>query len=544
MRAWVVASSEPGHNNQRHRMRLQPNQDRRSIRRLMWEHGTGVLKSLVLVGLTTIALLILDQFFALRHVTLVYLVPVVIAATRLGITPAVVAAIAGCGASAFFFYPPIYSFLVEDPQHLIELPLFVFVAVVTGHLAVNLRRQAELARRREMEVHDLYAFSRRLAAAHTTSDIYTAIREHLAAIVGRPTILFETAPRGGIGATLSDQARVPEQVKRKTEELAADREGRGRGNGTVVDDGEGHVWLLRKVSGKTGDFGVLAIDIGRQRGDTADAIRERLDAVLGDATAILERLDLDQAISEARVRSETEALRDALIGSVSHQLRTPLVSILGAATVISQAPANRNDPRLASLSDILRDEVDRLNNDVQDLLDAALISSEGLRPDPEWVEPADIINAAIDRRQRLLAVDRVVLEVPSDLPLLYADPILLEQALGQIIDNAVKYSQAGSMVTVGARIQGASVVLSVQDEGIGLVGDERTRLWERFFRGERSASNVPGSGLGLWIAKAFVTANGGEIDAFSQGADRGTVVSIRLPAAEPQSQDLAVGDDE
>jgi two-component system, OmpR family, sensor histidine kinase KdpD len=134
--------------------------------------------------------------------------------------------------------------------------------------------------------------------------------------------------------------------------------------------------------------------------------------------------------------------------------------------------------------------------------------------------------------------------VPSDLPLLYADPILLEQALGQIIDNAVKYSQAGSMVTVGARIQGASVVLSVQDEGIGLVGDERTRLWERFFRGERSASNVPGSGLGLWIAKAFVTANGGEIDAFSQGADRGTVVSIRLPAAEPQSQDLAVGDDE
>jgi two-component system, OmpR family, sensor histidine kinase KdpD len=544
MRAWVVASFGPGLNYQRHRMRLQPNLDRRGIRRRMWEHGAGVLKSLVLVGITTIALLILDHFLALRHVTLVYLVPVVIAATRLGITPAVVAAIAGGGASAFLFYPPIYSFLVEDPQHLIELPLFIFVAVVTGHLAVNLRRQAELARRREMEVHDLYAFSRRLAAAHTTSDIYTAIREHLAAIVGRPTILFETAPRGGIGATLSDQAKVPEQVKRETEELARGRAGQARGNGTVVDDGEGHMWLLRKVSGKTGDFGVLAIDVGRQRGETADAIRERVDAVLGDATATLERLDLDQAISEARVRSETEALRDALIGSVSHQLRTPLVSILGAATVISQAPANRDDPRLASLSEILRDEVDRLNSDVQDLLDAALISSEGIRPDREWVEPADIINAAIDRRQRLLAVDRVVLEVPSDLPLIYADPILLEQALGQIIDNAVKYSQAGSTVTVGARIEGRRLVLSVRDEGIGLVGDERTRLWERFFRGERSASNVPGSGLGLWIAKAFVTANGGEIEAFSQGADHGTIVSIRLPAADLQSQDVAVGDDE
>ena len=523
-------------------MRPQPNQDRRSVRRRIRDHVAGVIKSLVLVGVTTIGLLILDHFFALRHVTLVYLVPVVIAATKLGITPAVVAAIAGGGASAFFFYPPIYSFLVEDPQHLIELPLFVFVAIVTGHLATNLRRQAELARRRETEVHDLYAFSRRLAAAHTASDIYTAIREHLAAIIGRRTILFETAPRGAIGATLSDQTKVPELVKRATEALAAGR--KGHESGTVADDGEGHAWLLRKVSGKTGDFGVLAIDVGQRGGETADAIMERVDAVLGDATATLERLDLDQAIGEARVRSETEALREALIGSVSHQLRTPLVSILGAATVISQAPANRSDPRLASLSDILRNEVDRLNNDVQDLLDAAVISSEGIRPDPEWVEPADIINAAIDRRQRLLAEYRVVLEVPDDLPLLYVDPILVEQALGQIVDNAVKYSQLGSTVTVGARIEDASVVLSVQDEGIGLVGDERTRLWERFFRGERSASNVPGSGLGLWIAKAFVTANGGETDAFSQGADRGTVVSIRVPAVAPQPQELAVGDDE
>jgi two-component system, OmpR family, sensor histidine kinase KdpD len=541
-RTLALPSCASQNGNSDKRMRQQSNQGRRSAHRRMREHVAGVLKSLVLVGVTTIALLILDYFFSLRHVTLVYLVPVVIAATKLGITPAVVAAIAGGGASAFFFYPPIYSFLVEDPQHLIELPLFVFVAVVTGHLATSLRRQAELARRRETEVHDLYAFSRRLAAAHTSSDIYTAIREHLAAIIGRRTILFEAAPRGGIGATLSDQAKVPEPVKRETEALAAGR--RGHGNGTVVDDGEGHVWLLRKVSGKTGDFGVLAIDVGQQAGEAADAIRDRVDTVLVDATATLERLDLDRAISEARVRSETEALRDALIGSVSHQLRTPLVSILGAATVISQAPANRNDPRLASLSDILRDEVDRLNNDVQDLLDAALISSKGIRPDPEWVEPADIINAALDRRQRLLAVDRVVLEVPSDLPLLYADPILLEQALGQIIDNAVKYSQAGSTVTVGARSEDAEIVLSVQDEGIGLVGDERTRLWERFFRGERSASNVTGSGLGLWIAKAFVTANGGEIEAFSQGADRGTVVSIRLPATDPRSQDLAMGDDE
>ena len=187
---------------------------------------------------------------------------VVIAATKLGIVPAVIAAIAGAGASAFFFYPPIYSFLVRDPQHLIELPLFVFVAIVTGHLATNLRRQADLARRHETEVQDLYAFSRRLAAAHTVSDIYTAIRQHLTSIIGRRTILFETAPRGGVGATLSTEERVPERVKRATEAVIGRRE--GSRSDSVVDDGEGHLWLVRPVAGKAEDFGVLAIDLGQQ----------------------------------------------------------------------------------------------------------------------------------------------------------------------------------------------------------------------------------------------------------------------------------------
>jgi two-component system, OmpR family, sensor histidine kinase KdpD len=528
--------------NGRHQLMWQISEQDRgaSVRRRVWERTLLVLKSLLLVGVTTIGLLILDQFFALRHVTLVYLVPVVIAATKLGIAPAVIAAIAGAAASAFFFYPPIYSLHVEDPQHLIELPLFVFVAIVTGQLATNLRRQADRARRHETEMHDLYAFSRRLAAAHTASDIYTAIREHVAAVIGRRTILFETAPRGGVGAALSGEQRVPEQVKRETEAVASGR----KASQSVVDDGEGHVWLVRPVSEKRGDFGVLAIDLGRRAGEAAEAVKQRVDAVLGDATATLEHLNLDQAISEARVRSETEALRDALIGSVSHQLRTPLVSILGAATLISQAPANSGDPRLASLAGILRDEVDRLNSDVQDLLDAALISSQGVRLETEHAEPVDIVNAAVERRQRLLAGHHVVLELPAELPFVHVDPILLVQALGQIIDNAAKYSQPGSTITIAAGTEGAAVVMSVKDEGIGLVGEERTRLWERFFRGERRASNVPGSGLGLWIAKAFVTANGGEIEAFSEGADHGTIVCIRLPASESAAVDQAVADDE
>jgi two-component system, OmpR family, sensor histidine kinase KdpD len=512
-----------------------------SVRRRLQDDALSVSKSLLLVGITTIALLIAEQFFSLRHLILVYLVPVVIAATNLGMVPAVIAAIASGGATVFFFYPPIYSFLIEDPQHLVELLLFGFVAIVTGLLATNLKRKADLARRSETEVRELYTFSRRLLAAHTTSDIYTAIREHLASITGYRTILFEIVARGGGSATLYTEGPVPEQVKRAAELLVEGRKGSGKGS--VVEDGEGRVWLVRSIPGKGGDFGVLAIDLGLQAGKISDTIRERIESVLADATATLERLDLAHALNDARVRSETEALRDALIGSVSHQLRTPLVSILGAATVISRAPGNSGDPRLASLAEILRDEVDRLNNDVQALLDAALISSKGVRLDREWIEPADIINAAVDRRQRLLSGHRVLLDVPDELPFIYGDPILIEQALGQIVDNAAKYSHPGSAITIAARCDGDSIVLSIKDEGIGLVGEERTRLWERFFRGGRHASNVSGSGLGLWIAKAFVTANGGEIEAFSEGADRGMLVSIRLQAKESATLDLAVVDD-
>src|SRR5215813_4903290 len=223
-----------------------------SVRRRLQDDALSVLKSLLLVGITTIALLIVEQFFSLRHLILLYLVPVVIAATNLGMVPAVIAVIASGGATVFFFYPPIYSFLIEDPQHLIELLLFGFVAIITGLLATKLRRHADLARRRETEMRELYTFSRRLVAAHTTSDIYTAIREHLASIIGYRTILFEIAARGGAGATLSNEGWAPEKVKRAAELMVEGHKGSGKGS--VVEDGEGRVWLVRAISGKAEDF--------------------------------------------------------------------------------------------------------------------------------------------------------------------------------------------------------------------------------------------------------------------------------------------------
>jgi two-component system, OmpR family, sensor histidine kinase KdpD len=437
--------------------------------------------------------------------------------------------------SGYFFFSPYYSFYLSRPNEILNLLLFMVVAGVTSHLANSMKTQTEIAKKREKEMGDLYAFSRRLAGASSAADIYLAIEEHLASLVQRKVVLF------GAG---SDRDAKPEQEALSQRVHAAIAEVQaGRTPATIVDDGAGDIWLVRRVSQKNADFGVIAIDLGSVPPGAVDEVRKRVDDVLSDAAATLERLDVARALNDAKMRSETELLREALIGSVSHELRTPLASILGAATVLSKSALIGKDERLTSLTGVVRDEAERLNNDIQNLLDATRISREQIRPRQEWIEPQDIVNAALERRRRRLSGHEVSLDMDSNLPFIYVDPVLVEQAFGQLVDNAAKYSPPGSPITVAAKRNGHDVVLSVHDEGAGLTAQENARVGERFFRGPRHATTTSGSGLGLWIAKAFVGANGGKIEAASAGADRGTTVSIHLPFATPMNQPEVGPDD-
>jgi K+-sensing histidine kinase KdpD len=245
----------------------------------------------------------------------------------------------------------------------------------------------------------------------------------------------------------------------------------------------------------------------------------------------------ERAISEARRRAETEQLRDALIGSVSHELRTPLSSILGATTVLASAPAITGDPKLEKMAKVVREESARLNNVIQNLLDATRISSDGLRPRFEWAEVADILNAALERHRAALDGHALEIDLGNELPLVYVDQNLIEQALSHVIGNAIKYSPAGSLIRISGRVEDGSLKLAVADQGVGLPPDELSRLGERFFRGERAAATTTGSGLGIWIAKAFLHVNGGSLEANSSGAGRGSTIILRLPI--PAQKDLA-----
>jgi len=487
----------------------------------------GIAMALVLVAGMTVIMIVVRHYVQPTNRSIVYLIPVIAAAVWWGVLPAIVAALAGIVAAVFFFYPVEYSFKVPATPQLVNLALFIVIALVTGRLATAVRAQADAARKRETEVRELYAFSRRLATARAASDIFAAIQEHLANLIQRKAVLFEgEAAKPVDGERLADQW-VPERIQAEVTRYASGE--LQSATGSVIDDGRGHVWLVRHLMPGMAAFGVIAIDLGRTTDAGIEDVRGRVDQVLADAAATLDRLDIARVIDDARMRAETETLREALIGSVSHELRTPLASILGSATVLCDTPIVVGDERLGALAGVIRDEAERLNSDIQNLLDATRITSQSIKPLQQWVEPSDLVNSALEHRDWRLSGHKVKTDVASDLPLMYVDAVLMEQALVQIIDNAAKYSPSGSTINVTARRDGDEVVLAVSDQGKGFTEEERERYDERFFRGARHLTTIPGSGLGLWISKAFVSASGGELEVASGGPDQGSTVAIRLP---------------
>ena len=507
--------------------------------RVQFDLGLAVMRrelrsigiALLLLAVTTVVAVLLRQYLGILRGSVLYLIPVMLAGYHLGVIPALVTAVGGVLLSGYLFFAQLYSFKVASPQEALNLVLYMVVAVVVSHLANSAKRHTTIARRREREMSDLYAFSRRLAAAPSASEIFVAIQNHLANLVQRKVLLLGTADTG-------NDTEVPDQVRAEVARAEHD-EGRER----LVDDGKGNMWLIRRVSPKTPDFGIVAVDLGSVSGRALADMRQRIDDALADATATLERLDVARALNEAKMRSETELLREALIGSVSHELRTPLASIMGAATILYNAPALAKDRRLLALAGVVRDEAERLNIDIQNLLDATTITRQQVRPKLQWVEPVDVVNAALDHRRRRLAGHAVTLDLNSNLPIVHVDPAQVEQALVQILDNAAKYSMARSPIRVAAHPNGHNVVLSVHDCGAGLTSEEKRQVGGRFFRGPRHAITTSGSGLGLWIAKAFITANGGKVEVESEGADRGTTVSILLPMS-PEAAPLETTIDE
>jgi K+-sensing histidine kinase KdpD len=472
---------------------------------------------LLMVGAATIVIHILGDFLAtLNLVSILFLIPVLAAALRWGIWPAMLAAMAGALAADYFFYPPLYSFWISDSQNVADLIVYLLVALVGGNLAASLRQ-------RERQMQDLYEYSGRLAACFTTADLISATQDYLSLALGRPVVLADAK---ALEEAVSTEIAVPMDVRRSA---AARIAGNATETHAIFDDASGRYWLARRVRLGVSDY-VVFIELGSAAGGRRGKLNRRIDAILAEATENLTRIDFARAVEESRLQAQSDALKNALVATVSHELRTPLVSILGAASVLDQIPDVARDARARSLVATVHDEAARLDAVMQNLIATARITAGVEGPGAHLTDPVDIVHAAIAQRKTQLAGHKLEVLLASGMPLVEVQSALVENALAQLIDNAAKYSPAGSTIKVSGAVDREWVVLSVSDQGTGLTADEQQRVGQRSFRGALHAATIPGSGLGLWIASTFIAANGGRLDAESSGPGHGTVARIRLPA--------------
>lgn len=493
--------------------------------RLVLASSLPLVTSLLLVGAATLLLLLIGRFVPADLATIVYLIPVMAAASWWGTWPAIVAAVASAAAADFFLYPPYYSFRLDDAEAAIYLLLFLLVALVSGDLASRLRRETEALRRRESELQYLYGFSQKLAACHTVSDLDGAIQDYLFETFSGHSTFF--LPASAPVARLV-VAEAPAFIK---DNAAAMMKPGGPPSLAVSDEaGENH-WLLRAVASVDKVHGVIAVDIGCEPQASTDEPTHQVEAILIEASQTLQRLDIGGAMAKASHRLKDQLLRDAFHGNLSHELRSPLAAIKGSASVLETMPEIREEVRARPLVSTITGEAERLDSFIGNLLHAMRVSMGDVRPHLSCADPRDIVNAAIQRRSRQLAAHDVKVSFDGDLPMVNVDSALVEEACGQLLENAAKYSQAGSVISIEARRGAGHANISIADRGAGITAEERAQLGQRSFRGERHRDTVPGAGLGFWIATTFIGANKGSIEITSEGLGRGTTATIILPEA-------------
>lgn len=478
---------------------------------------------LVSLGLVVAVTLLGATIFALGNITnigLLYLLPVMVAATRYGVRPGVVTGLVSSLAYNYFFIPPTGAFTIQDPQNIITVLVLMGVAVVSSQLAARVRAQAELAQRSAAQNSTLAGFAGLLTGVRKQEELGQTLCAEGARLLDVSAVLL--LPERG---QLTLRTAYPPEDRLETIEQAAAQwafdhnSPAGRGSDTLTAS----EWLFHPLAagGRVlGVFGIARIDAGNPlRSDQLPLLLSLLD----QAALALQRIALEQEMATVTQLKERDRLRAALLSSVSHDLRTPLTTILGMLGEIRPDSAVQVDQLAAT-----RAEAERLNRFVGNLLDMVRIEAGALLQSIEPVDLAEAVAAAVHDLRRVLGDHPVRMDVPPELPFASVDPQLFHHCLINLIENAAKYGDAGSPITISARRQPESMTLTVMDEGPGLPPGEELRIFETFARIEGS-DRKGGTGLGLAIVKGFAEAMGLTVEAANRADGAGACFTIRFP---------------
>jgi two-component system, OmpR family, sensor histidine kinase KdpD len=479
------------------------------------------LASVLVVGLAAGLAWLMSGHFQPWDLSLVFLLATVVVATRFGRGPSILAATLGVAVFDFCFVPPYFSFAVRDDPYVLTFLVMLAVGITVSTLATRVRNQVEAARSHAQWVATLHALSRELAEARDASAIVAcASRQLEAALEGSTVFLLPDA--GG-------QLAVP-GVGMDENEVAAARwvfvHGSAAGRGTDSFREARGLYLPLQTAART--VGVLSFRSLDGAAPADPRQRSMLEALAHQVAGALERTLLADEAKQIELRARTEELRNALLSSVSHDLRTPLATIMGSATTVLEDRGTMDAAQRADLARAIYEEADRLNRLVTNLLAMTRVESRDLALTREWVPLEEIVGAALERVSVRLGARSVRSTIPADLPSVSVDPVLLEQVFVNLLENAVRYTPDGTPIEIEARGQGEAVQVEIRDRGPGLAAGLERRIFEKFFRAPGAPSG--GSGLGLAICRGIVVAHGGTIEAYNR-AGGGAVFRFTLPAS-------------
>jgi two-component system sensor histidine kinase KdpD len=480
---------------------------------------------------------LIHPIVGIENVDLVFMTAIVAVAVRYGLLPSLFASIIASLCYNFFFLPPIYTFTITDPTNLAALLIFIVMAVLVSNVAARVRTQAMAAIDRARTTEALYAFSRKLAGVGTLDDVLWATAYQTALMLKVRVVLL--LPENG---SIAVRAGYPPEDLLDDADLAAARwaweHNRPAGRGSDTLPGAKRLFLPMRTG--RGAIGIVGIDSDKPGPLLTPDQRRQLDALIDQGALAIERVFLVEDVDRAKRSMEADRLRSALLTSISHDLKTPLAAILGAAGTLRQLSSALDDAAKADLLATIIDESERLNRFIANLLDITRLESGAIVPQTTLQDLGELVGTALARAAKILAHHQVEVELAADLPLLELDPVLFEQVLFNVLDNASKYAVPETTVYIRSWREAQSVVLQVLDEGVGIPADDVERIFDKFYRAQKGDQVRAGTGLGLAISRGFVEALKGTITAANRADQTGAVFTIRLPVpAASQKLDTA-----
>jgi len=484
----------------------------------------------MVVAVCTVVALLLRPHINATNLIMVYFLGVILVAARLHWRVAIFASILSVAAFDFFCVPPYLSFAVADYEYLITFSVMLIVTLAISAMTARIRTQALQAAEREALTRALYGFSQKLAEQTRVAEILPAATRLAEETFARRITIFLPGEGGMIpsGVRAADELTVPEGEHGIVQWVLDHGEKAGKSTQTLP----GASALYVPLKGARKVFGVMAI-IPDAFGTILSAELENLLEVFASQTALaIERAVVASTARDAEVRVETETLRTSLLSAVSHDLRTPLSSITGAAATLRSHWERLDQNTRGELLESITDESDRLNRLLNNLLEVTRLEG-GVRLHKELCPLEEVVGAALHRLQRQLSGRTVRIDLPADLPPVAVDEVLMEQVFINLIENAVKYTPAASEIEIAAATEGEFLQVEVRDRGPGVPEGAEVRIFEKFFRGR--TDNIRGAGLGLAICQAIIEAHGGNIRAINR-SEGGALFRFQIPFADGQAE--------